>query len=109
MYYSKKSFKISVFYSIELNDIPSDVSDIWEITVYCRNRNVDSTGIIADYESIELFLQDRLGAYNKLNNLVCNPTEEVMANWICEQIVPCYKVDIKSMDGKIVTYEEDKI
>ena len=109
MYYSEKSFKVSVFYNIELDGVPSDVSDIWEITVYCRNRNVDSTGVIADYDSIETFLQNKLCAYNKLNDVQDNPTEENMAMWLCEQIVPCYKIKIKTADNKVVIYEEDEI
>ena len=37
-----------------------------------------------------------------------NPTAENMAKWICDQIIPCYKVTVQESEGNIATYEEDE-
>ena len=110
MYYSEETFKVPVCYALKVDDEYSDVSDIWNITVYCKGRNVDSNGMLADFDNISNFLYGRLSEYNNLNNLVgFDPTEETMARWICEQIVPCYKIKIVTADGKLVIFEEENI
>ena len=110
MYYSEETFTIPVYYTLKIDNVFNDITDTWAITVYCKGRNVDSNGMLADFDNIANFLNDKLMEYNKLNDLVdFEPTEETMAKWICEQIVPCYKVKIVTVDSKSVIYEEENI
>lgn len=105
MYLSNKTFNVAVSYKID----DRLCRDYWNITVYCRTRNLFNADMVADYDTISKVIEDNL-ASDVLNSLVeFNPTEELMAKWICEQIVPCYKVRIDTTDGRTIIYEEEEI
>ena len=43
-----------------------------------------------------------------LNDVLgCQPTLERLADYIYEQIIPCYKVMIQNSAGEMVIFEED--
>ena len=104
MFKSNKTYIIPVTYTVDGNI----KRDYWNITIFCKARSLYNDDVVADYESISQFIEGKLSD-DKLNNLVeFDPTEELMAKWICEQIVPCYKVEIITSDSKTIIYEEDK-
>ena len=104
MYKSNKTYSIPVVYTTE----GTTKRDYWNITIFCRARSLYNNGVVADYDNITQFIEGKLQE-DSLNTLVeFDPTEELMANWICEQIVPCYKVEIITSSGKTIIYEEDE-
>ena len=43
-----------------------------------------------------------------LNDVLgCQPTLEKLANYIYEQVIPCYKVEVQNNVGETAIFEED--
>ena len=105
MYYSKRTINnVHLYYYVDDNK----VEEIWNITVYCKSRQLDCNGYVADLDNVEEFINDTFNGSIPTDILGENSTMETIAKYIYEQVIPCYKVEIISSDEKRnVIYEED--
>ena len=110
MYYSKKTFKLSVSRDIELHETKEKCVLGWHsisVTVYCRAKNLNVDKQILNYDEVEQMLEESLHGQYLNDRFNENPTLEALSKWICDAIVPCYKVEIS--DGNMsAIYEEDE-
>ena len=105
MYYSSKTTKVYIAY-----DKPDGkrLGTCWYITVYCKSKELNDNGKVYDFSKTDAKLIQKLGMSN-LDKVFNFPvTLENVAKWVWEQIIPCYKVEIKTENSELVTYEEDK-
>lgn len=108
MYYSSTTFSTVVTVKFDNKTKTTEKHFYLKISVYCRNKKLDEKGMVIDLDLMEVALRKFLD--NKCLNdvLGCQPTLERLANYIYEQVIPCYKVKIENTKGDIVIYEEDK-
>lgn len=79
----------------------------WIITVYCRSKELNPEGMVADFSQIKQVVKDRLD-HRVLNEVLpFNPTAENIARWVCMQVPHCFKVEVQESEGNIAVYEED--
>ena len=111
MYYIKKSFEVSGAHRLSL-DYESKCTQLhghnWQITVYCRAKQLNANGMVIDFSDIKRRIVDRLD-HQVINDIIpSNPTAENIARWCCEQIPQCYRVDVQETAGNVATYEADE-
>lgn len=106
LYKLKKSFKLQGTLSF-LNDLDSVYSYSLYVEVYCQRNELDSNGMLEDYDGIKTAVIDKLS--DKYINTVfsLNPTYENIARWICEQVLTAYQVTVTDDFGNSVTYLEN--
>ena len=104
MYYSNKTTKVYVTYNKSSN---KRVNSCWYITIYCKTKCL-SDDKVYDFSKIDTKLIQKLGAEDLDKVFDFKITLENIAYWIWEQIIPCYKVEIKTENSELVIYEEDK-
>ena len=63
MYYIKKSFEISASHHLKLS-YQSKCSNVhghnWHITIYCKSRELNKDGMVADFSEVKRLIHDRL-------------------------------------------------
>lgn len=107
MFYVKKSFEISSMHSLKL-DYPSKCANPhghnWQITVYCRSKELDNNGMVIDFVKIKKLLEtlDHTDLNKKFN---FNPTAENIAKWIVENLPYCYKAKVEESKNNEAIYE----
>ena len=105
MYYSNKTTKVYVSYT---KPDGKHLGSCWNITIFCKAKEINGTGKVYDYSKTDAKLIQKLGN-EEISNVFDFPiTLENVAKWVWEQIIPCYKVEIKTENGECVIYEEDK-
>lgn len=106
MYYCNKTFCINVL--VRFDNATKTVEKCFHLTVtiYCKSKTISSDGCIINLSNTEKALRNMLE--NKCLNdiLECQPTLERLANYIYEQVIPCYKVTIKNDNLEEVSFEE---
>lgn len=111
MYYVKKQMEIAGAHKLSLNydsKCQSVHGHNWIITVHCKNKELDSNGMVEDFTKIKRTICDKLD-HQCLNDVFdFNPTAENIARWIAEQISTCYRVDVQESEGNIATYVVDE-
>lgn len=111
MYFVSKRIEISASHSLCL-PYESKCTDLhghnWIITVYCRSKELNESGMVTDFSHIKAVVKNKLDHKN-LNDLFpeMNTTAENLAKWICDQVPNCYKVSVQESEGNIATYEID--
>ena len=110
MYYVTKHIEVSGAHRLEL-DYPSKCTELhghnWQITIYCKARELDRNGMVVDFSRIKSSITDKLD-HKVVNDVIgCNPTAENIARWCTEQIPQCYKAVVQESEGNIAIYEED--
>ena len=110
MYYIEKTFEISASHHLKL-PYESKCSVVhghnWKITVYCKARELDASGLVADFTDIKKKIMDALDHKDLNKVLGVNPTAENIAQWITEQIPTCYKASVQESEGNKAIYEKD--
>ena len=103
MYYSERTFDAVVLYKESRNT----VGNVLTITIYCSAKKLNDNNNIIDLEIMELdvrkFLEEE---YIKVNKV--KPTLEMIAENICDRVLPSYKVTVICNNDK-VTYEEIEV
>lgn len=79
----------------------------WIITVYCRSRQLNSEGMVVDFTRIKEVVKGQLDHQNLNEVLSFNPTAENIAQWVCDQIPSCFKVEVQESEGNTVIYEKE--
>lgn len=111
MYYVKKKMEIAGCHRLSL-PYESKCTNLhghnWIITVYCKSRELNETGMVVDFKHIKDRIHNYLdhGNFNEL--LPFNPTAENIAHWVCGQVEHCYRVDVEESSNNSVTYIKDE-
>ena len=110
MYYIQKTLDVSASHHLTLT-YESKCTRVhghnWKITVFCKARELDENGMVADFAHIKELIQDKLD-HRELNEVLSfNPTAENIARWIVDLISTCYKASVQETEGNIAIYEED--
>lgn len=79
----------------------------WEITIYCKARELNQNGMVVDFTEVKRRIKDRLDHQNLNDVLPFNPTAENIARWCVEQVPQCYKAVVQESEGNMAAYEED--
>lgn len=111
MYYIEKSFEISASHHLTLS-YQSKCTQLhghnWHVTVYCKARELNQDGMVADFGHIKAKIHGVLDHADLNKVLPFNPTAENIARWICDQEPTCYKALVQESDGNIAIYEDDE-
>lgn len=112
MYYVRKTIEVAGAHQLEL-DYPSKCTQLhghnWQITIYCKAKELNKNGMVVDFADIKRRISDRLD-HQVINDVIgCNPTAENMARWCQQQVPNCYRVDVQETSGNVATYEEDEL
>ena len=79
----------------------------WTITVYCKNKELNASGMVIDFTEIKSLIHDKLD-HKLLNDVLSfNPTAENIAKWICDTVPHCYKVEVEESLNNIASYEKE--
>ena len=110
MYYVTKKIEISGAHCLEL-DYPSKCTNLhghnWNITIYCKSKELDKYGMVVDFSKIKSKIVDKLD-HQIVNDVIgMNPTAENIARWCQQQVPNCYRVDVQESSGNLATYEID--
>ena len=110
MYYIQKTLDVSASHHLTLT-YESKCTRVhghnWKITVFCKARELDENGMVADFAHIKELIQDKLD-HRELNEVLSfNPTAENIARWIVDLIPTCYEASVQETEGNIAIYEED--
>ena len=111
MYYVKKHIEVSGAHRLTL-DYPSKCTQLhghnWQITIYCKAKELNHNGMVVDFSKIKSSIVDRLD-HQVINDVIgTNPTAENIAHWCQQQVPNCYRVDVQETTGNTATYELDE-
>lgn len=110
MYYVKKTIEVAMAHRLQL-PYTSKCSSIHGhnalITIYCKARELDENGMVADFSKVSDVVKSLLD-HKYVNDVVdFNPTAENLARFLCEHIANCYRVEIQESQNNVAAYERD--
>ena len=111
MYYIQKTLTISAAHNLNLS-YESKCEHLhghnWVITVYCKAKELNADGMVADFTHIKRVVKDTFD-HKYINDVLdVNPSAENIARWICDHVDNCYKVSAQESEGNIAIYERDE-
>jgi len=75
----------------------------WIVTVFCKSEELIN-GMVIDFAHIKKIVMKF--DHKNINELVdFNPTAENLAQYICGEVMHCYKVSVQESEGNVATYE----
>lgn len=110
MYSVKKRMEIAAAHSLHLS-YQSKCEALhghnWIVTIYCRAKELNEDGMVADFTRIKETIASRIDHRNLNEVFSFNPTAENIARWICDQLPSCYKVEVQESENNTAVYEKD--
>ncbi|MHA1170305.1 MAG: 6-carboxytetrahydropterin synthase QueD [Candidatus Hodarchaeales archaeon] len=107
MYMIKKTLEIEAAHLLEL-EYESKCKNLhghrWEITVYCVREKLDSDGMVVDFSDIKTVVSDQMDHKNLNDVFDFNPTAENIAQWVCDRVPRCVRVDVEESKGNVATF-----
>lgn len=108
MYTIKKTLEVAASHNLKL-DYESPCGNLhghnWIITVWCRNEELNSNGMVIDFKKIKEIVHGTMD-HKFLNDVFdFNPTAENIAKWIFDNIPLCFRVDVEESSNNTATYE----
>lgn len=106
MFYLEKTIEISAAHKLEL-DYDSNCQKLhghnFQVTIFCKSKTLDKNGMVIDFNTIK----DKVNILDhcELNSTVPQPTSENIAQYICELIPKCYRVEVIESKGNKAAYE----
>lgn len=111
MYYVSKKLEVAGAHQLKLN-YESKCGNLhghnWWITVHCKSSILNENGMVVDFKHIKNMVSDKLDHHNLNEVFDFNPTAENIAEWICNNVPRCYKVEVQESDGNVAIYERDE-
>jgi 6-pyruvoyltetrahydropterin/6-carboxytetrahydropterin synthase len=108
MFTVTKRIEVSACHRLDL-DYPSKCTNVhghnWIITVHCRSEHLNANGMVEDFTAIKEMVMGKLDHADLNAVLPFNPTAENIAQWICQQIPTCFRVDVQESEGNTASYE----
>lgn len=107
MYYIQKRLEISCAHRLDLNyesKCTNTHGHNWIINVYCESDTLNENGMVVDFTAIKQVVHGKLDHAYLNDVLDFNPTAERMAEWICNEVPYCYRVDVQESEGNTATY-----
>lgn len=80
----------------------------WIVTVYCKAKELNKDGMVADFALIKKAIHGKLDHGNLNELLPFNPTAENIAKWVVDTIPLCYRCDVQESASNVATYELDE-
>ena len=107
MFYVKKRMEVSGCHSVVSGGKCEELhGHNWIITVYCKNDQLDESGMVLDFCSIKSAIMGKLDHKNFNEVLDFNPTAENIAYWIANTIPYCYRVEVQESQNNTAIYEK---
>ena len=111
MYEVVKTIEVSASHALNHLRYDSPCKSIhghnWKITVYCSSESLNDDGMVVDFKDISDIV-NRLDHKHINDVLVCVPTAEHIARWVCSMIKECYKVEVEESKGNKAIYSRGK-
>ncbi|MGI6233220.1 MAG: 6-pyruvoyl trahydropterin synthase family protein [Prevotella sp.] len=110
MYYIKKKIEISASHHLQLS-YSSKCTKVhghnWHVVIYCRSKEVDKNGMVADFGVVKAHIHDKLDHADLNEVLPFNPTAENIARWIVDTVPCCYCAIVQESDNNTAMYTND--
>ena len=108
MYEVVKTMEVSAAHALTHLSYNSPCKEIhghnWRVTVFCRSKNLNENGMVVDFKDISDVV-NRIDHKHINDVLVCVPTAENIARWICSMIPTCYMVEVEESSGNKAVYK----
>ena len=111
MYYVVKKLEVSASHHLRLNyesKCTRDHGHNWLITIYCKRRDLDENGMVADFGHIKTMIADKLDHQCLNEVLPFNPTAENIARWVVDTVPYCYRAEVSESENNLAVYEKDE-
>jgi 6-pyruvoyltetrahydropterin/6-carboxytetrahydropterin synthase len=108
MYYATRTLEISASHSVRLagGECEAPHGHNYIITVHCRSEELDSVGMVVDFNKIKEIVHGRLDHTDLNDTLPFNPTAENIARWVVDNVPKCFKAVVSETRSNEAAYEK---